>query len=86
FFVNLLDMSVEWKARDQHRYLFEGFDRKTGENRWIASRVDLIFGHHDELRSVAEVYAADDGEGRFVADFIRAWDKVMNLDRFDLRT
>nr|WP_245604108.1 catalase/peroxidase HPI [Geoglobus ahangari] len=86
FFVNLLDMSVEWKARDQHRYLFEGFDRKTGEERWIASRVDLIFGHHDELRSVAEVYAADDGEERFVADFIRAWDKVMNLDRFDLRT
>jgi catalase-peroxidase len=84
FFINLLDMGTEWKQADEHRYLFDGYDRKTGELKWRATRVDLIFGHHDELRSVAEVYACDDAEEKFVKDFISAWSKVMNLDRFDL--
>ncbi len=86
FFVNLLDMGIEWKQADEYRYTFNGYDRETGDLKWKATRVDLIFGHHDELRAVAEVYAADDGEEKFVRDFIKAWDKVMNLDRFDLRT
>ena len=85
FFVNLLDMGTEWRPMDGHRYLFEGYDRKTGERRYTATRVDLIFGHHDELRAVSEVYAADDAKEKFIKDFIRSWDKVMNLDRFDLR-
>ncbi len=84
FFVNLLDMETEWKQADEHRYIFEGYDRKTGELKWKATRVDLIFGHHDELRAVAEVYACDDAKEKFIKDFIKAWDKVMNLDRFDL--
>jgi len=84
FFVNLLDMGTEWKAADDRRYLFNGYDRKTGELKWTAPRVDLIFGHHDELRAVAEVYAASDCREKFVQDFVAAWDKVMNLDRFDL--
>jgi catalase-peroxidase len=85
FFVNLLDMGVEWRQADNYRYTFNGYDRKTGELKWRATRVDLIFGHHDELRAVAEVYAADDAKEMFVKDFIKAWDKVMNLDRFDLK-
>lgn len=85
FFVNLLDMSTEWKPVDEHNYLFEGYDRKTGSLRWTATRVDLIFGHHNELRAVAEVYGASDGKEKFIYDFIAAWNKVMNLDRFDLR-
>lgn len=85
FFVNLLNMDTEWRRADSHGYLFEGYDRKTGQLRWTATRVDLIFGHHEELRTVCEVYAADDASEKFVMDFIRAWDKVMNLDRFDLR-
>jgi len=85
FFVNLLDMATEWRQADEHRYIFEGYDRKTGELNWKATRVDLIFGHHDELRAVAEVYASDSGKEKFVKDFVAAWDKVMNLDRFDLR-
>ncbi len=85
FFVNLLDSGIEWKQSDQNRYLFEGYERKTGEFRWSATRVDLIFGHHDELRAVAEVYASDDAEKKFVHDFIAVWDKIMNLDRFDLK-
>ena len=84
FFVNLLDMGTEWRRVDEHGYLFRGYDRKTENPKWIATRTDLIFGHHDELRAVAEVYASDDGEEKFVRDFIAAWDKVMNLDRFDL--
>ncbi|QJA06416.1 catalase/peroxidase HPI [Thermosulfurimonas marina] len=80
FFVNLLDMGVEWKPADDYRYLFKGYDRKTGEARWRATRVDLIFGHHDELRAVAEVYAADDAREKFVRDFVAAWSKVMHLD------
>ncbi len=85
FFVNLLDMAIEWRAADKNRYLFNGYDRKSGEKKWTATRVDLIFGHHDELRAVAEVYACDDAEEKFIRDFVAAWDKVMNLDRFDLR-
>ncbi len=86
FFVNLLDMGIEWKAADQRRYLFNGYDRKTGELKWTATRVDLIFGHHDELRAVAEAYAASDAREKFVHDFVAAWGKVMNLDRFDLKS
>lgn len=84
FFVNILDMGTEWKVADERRYLFGGYDRKTGELKWKATRVDLIFGHHEELRAVAEVYAALDGREKFVHDFVAAWAKVMNLDRFDL--
>ena len=80
FFVNLLGMEVEWKRAHEYRNLFEGYDRKTGELKWQATRVDLIMGHHDELRAVAEVYACDDAKEKFVSDFIAAWDKVMNLD------
>jgi len=85
FFVNLLDMEVEWKQADDHRYLFKGYYRKSGEAKWSATRVDLIFGHHDELRSIAEVYACDDAKEKFIHDFIAAWNKVMNLDRFNLK-
>ncbi len=84
FFINVLDMGIEWKQADKYRYLFEGYDRKTGELKWKATRVDLIFGHHDELRAVTEVYACDDAQKKFIEDFIKAWNKVMNLDRFDL--
>jgi len=82
FFVNLLDMSTAWRSIDGE--IFEGYDRKTGEKKWTATRVDLIFGSHAELRAIAEVYASADGQEKFVRDFIAAWDKVMNLDRFDL--
>ncbi|MFN3740961.1 MAG: peroxidase family protein, partial [Thermodesulfovibrionales bacterium] len=85
FFINLLDMEFEWKPADEHSYLFKGVDRKTGLQKWTATRVDLIFGHHGELRAVCEVYGASDGKGKFVNDFVKAWDKVMNLDRFDLK-
>lgn len=85
FFLNLLDMSTEWKPADEYFYLFKGYDRKTGNLKWTATRVDLIFGHHNELRAVAEVYGSNDGKDKFVQDFIKAWHKVMNLDRFDLK-
>ncbi|WP_293442475.1 catalase/peroxidase HPI [Persephonella sp.] len=85
FFVNLLDMDTEWKPVDQDHYLFEGYDRKSGKQKWKATRVDLIIGHHNELRAVAEVYASEDGKEKFISDFVKAWDKVMNLDRFDLK-
>jgi len=85
FFVNLLDMSIDWVPVEKERNLFEGRDRKTGEVRWTATRVDLIFGHHAELRAIAEVYASADGAEKFVHDFVAAWNKVMNLDRFDLK-
>ena len=84
FFVNLLDMGIEWKRADEYGYLFHGYDRKERKLKWIATRLDLLFGHHDELRAVAEVYGADDGRDKFVKDFIKAWNKVMMLDRFDL--
>ncbi len=84
FFVNLLDMRTEWKPTSEHRQEFEGRDRKTGAIRWTATRVDLIFGSNSELRALAEVYASADAGEKFVKDFIAAWTKVMNLDRFDL--
>jgi catalase-peroxidase len=84
FFVNLLDMGREWKATSEDQDVFEGRDRATGEVRWNGTRVDLIFGSNSQLRAIAEVYAQDDSETKFVHDFVAAWDKVMNLDRFDL--
>ena len=84
FFVNLLDMSTVWKSISDDNYIFGGYDRKTVELKWKATRVDLIFGHHPQLRAIAEVYASDDGQEKFIKDFISAWNKVMNLDRFDL--
>jgi catalase-peroxidase len=83
FFVNLLDMGTEWKATTDEN-VFEGFERKTGELRWTGTRVDLIFGSNSQLRALAEVYGSDDAGEKFVHDFVAAWDKVMNLDRFDL--
>ena len=84
FFVNLLDMGTEWRATSESEDVFEGRDRETGELRWTGTRVDLIFGSNSELRALAEVYACNDAEQKFVRDFVAAWDKVMNLDRFDL--
>ncbi|NNC60956.1 MAG: catalase-peroxidase, partial [Eudoraea sp.] len=84
FFVNLLDMSNEWKAIDSDQEVFESHDRNTGEKKWTGTRVDLIFGSNTELRAIAEVYGSDDANGKFVKDFVKAWNKVMNLDRFDL--
>jgi len=84
FFVNLLDMSTTWKEITGAQGTFEGRNRATGELRWIGSRVDLIFGSNSELRALAEVYACDDSKGKFVNDFVAAWNKVMNADRFDL--
>ncbi|WP_312986825.1 catalase/peroxidase HPI [Crossiella cryophila] len=84
FFVNLLDMDTEWKPANADAETFEGRDRVTGEVKWTGSRVDLVFGSNSELRAVAEVYASDDAQEKFVKDFIAAWDKVMQLDRFDL--
>ena len=84
FFVNLLDMGTAWKPTSADEDVFEGSDRKTGKPKWTGTRVDLIFGSNSELRALAEVYAAADGQEKFVNDFIAAWNKVMNLDRFDL--
>jgi catalase-peroxidase len=84
FFVNLLDMGTEWKAVSDAKDVFEGRDRKTGEVKWTATRVDLVFGSNAQLRAVAEVYGSSDGEEKLVHDFVAAWTKVMNLDRFDL--
>jgi len=84
FFVNLLDMGTEWVPTSEAEEEYEGRDRATGAVRWTATRVDLIFGHNAELRALAEVYACDDAQEKFVRDFVAAWDKVMNLDRFDL--
>ena len=84
FFVNLLDMRTEWKAKGNSKEAFEGIDRKSGKLKWTATRADLIFGSNSELRSLAEVYASDDAKIKFIDDFISAWDKVMNLDRFDI--
>lgn len=85
FFVNLLDLNTEWKALDEGGHAFQGVDRKTGEAKWTGTRVDLIFGSNSILRSLSEVYGSADAEEKFVHDFIEAWDKVMNLDRFDLK-
>ncbi|KAF2251350.1 catalase/peroxidase HPI [Trematosphaeria pertusa] len=86
FFVNLLDMGTEWKPTDESNEFFEGVDRKTGAKKWTATRTDLILGHHPELRAVCEVYGASDAQEKFKKDFVAAWDKVMNLDRFDVRS
>jgi catalase-peroxidase len=83
FFVNLLDMGTEWKATSDEN-VFEGYDRKSGKLNWTGSRVDLVFGSNSELRALAEVYGADDAQTKFVSDFVAAWNKVMNADRFDL--
>jgi catalase-peroxidase len=84
FFVNLLDMSTEWKAIDGSNNVYEGRDRKTGEVKWTGTRADLVFGSHSQLRAFAEVYASADAKQKFVKDFVKAWTKVMNADRFDL--
>jgi catalase-peroxidase len=85
FFVNLLDMGTEWKATSKNQDLFEGRDRLSGELKWTATRADLIFGSNSQLRANAEVYACDDSQQKFAQDFIAAWTKVMNADRFDLK-
>lgn len=85
FFVNLLDMNTAWKSAQEDRELYQGYDRKTGKPTWTATRVDLVFGSNSELRAVAEVYACSDAKEKFVKDFVAAWDKVMNLDRFDVK-
>jgi catalase-peroxidase len=84
FFVNLLDMGTTWQPTSQDANAFEGRDAATGEVKWTGSRADLVFGSNSELRALAEVYASDDAKEKFVTDFVAAWDKVMNLDRFDL--
>jgi catalase-peroxidase len=84
FFVNLLDMSTEWKPSATQEGVYEGHDRKTGKIKWVGTRVDLIFGSNSQLRAIAEVYASNDSKGAFVKSFAAAWSKVMNLDRFDL--
>ena len=84
FFINLLDMGTTWKATSEDGDVFEGCDRATGELEWTATRVDLIFGSNSQLRALAEVYACADSQEKFLHDFIAAWNKVMNLDRFDL--
>ncbi len=84
FFINLLDMGITWKETDSNEQLFNGRDRKTNKVKWTASRVDLIFGSNSQLRAIAEVYACEDSKMKFISDFIAAWTKVMNLDRFDL--
>jgi catalase-peroxidase len=84
FFVNLLDMNTQWQPSPGKDCVFEGRDRVTGELKWTGSRVDLVFGSNSQLRAIAEVYACDDAKEAFVKDFAAAWNKVMNLDRYDL--
>jgi catalase-peroxidase len=84
FFVNLLDMGTEWKPTAKDPDVFEGRDRATGKLKWTGTRVDLIFGSNSQLRALAEVYAQADSQEKFVSDFVAAWNKVMNADRFDL--
>jgi catalase-peroxidase len=85
FFVNLLDMRTRWEPSASAEHAFDGCDRTTGERKWTATAVDLVFGSNSQLRALAEVYASDDAHEKFVLDFVAAWAKVMNLDRFDLR-
>jgi catalase-peroxidase len=85
FFVNLVDMGTVWKPISEESEVFEGRDRKSNELKWTATRVDLIFGSNAELRAISEVYAGDDAKDKFIEDFISAWNKVMNADRFDLK-
>ena len=84
FFVNLLDMGAEWKPSVSSENVYEGRDRTTGDVKWTATAVDLVFGSHSQLRGISEVYGSDDSKEKFVHDFVAAWNKVMNLDRFDL--
>jgi catalase-peroxidase len=84
FFVNVLDMGTEWKAISEAQDVFEGRDGKTGALKWTGTRVDLVFGSNSQLRALAEVYGSSDAQTTFVDDFVAAWNKVMNLDRFDL--
>jgi catalase-peroxidase len=84
FFVNLLDMGTTWNATTKDEDVFEGRDRATGELKWTGTRIDLVFGANSQLRALAEVYGSSDGQAKFVRDFVAAWTKVMNLDRFDL--
>ena len=84
FFVNLLDMGTEWRPAAGAEGVYEGRDRKTNEVKWTGTRVDLIFGSHSQLRALAEVYGCADAKEKFANDFVEAWTKVMNLDRFDL--
>ena len=85
FFVNLLDMDTTWKEISNKEDLFEGRDRKTGKVKWRGTRADLIFGSNSQLRAFSEVYACEDSKEKFLNDFVAAWTKIMNLDRFDLR-
>jgi catalase-peroxidase len=85
FFVNLLDMGTEWKAVTDDAEVFEGRNRATGKVKWTGTRVDLLFGSNSQLRALAEVYGSSDAQKKFVDDFVAAWSKVMNLDRFDLK-
>jgi catalase-peroxidase len=85
FFVNLLDMSTEWKPSENQENVYQGRDRATGAPKWTATANDLVFGSNSVLRAVAEVYAQDDNKGKFVEDFVAAWVKVVNNDRFDLK-
>ena len=84
YFVNLVDMGVEWRAVEGSTERYEGRDQRTGELRWTGTRVDLVFGSNSQLRAITEVYAQDDADARFYADFVAAWVKVMENDRFDL--
>jgi catalase-peroxidase len=84
FFVNILDINSDWAPKSADANLFEARDRKSGKVKWVASRADLLFGSHSELRALSEVYASDDAAGKFAADFASAWSKVMELDRFDI--
>ena len=84
FFTNLLNMDTQWQESEICEHFFEGRDRKTGELMWTASSVDLVFGSNSQLRAIAEVYSSVGGQEKFVSDFVAAWNKVMNLDRFDL--
>ncbi|HVC95301.1 MAG TPA: peroxidase family protein, partial [Pirellulales bacterium] len=84
FFVNLLDMGTQWRKSSKREHVFEGCDRRTGQVKWTATAVDLVFGSNPHLRAIAEVYASDDSQEAFVRDFAAAWGKIMNLDRFDL--
>ena len=86
FFVNLLDMRTSWTATSDTQTAFAGVDRATGTKRWTGSRVDLVFGSNSQLRALAEVYASQNAGAKFVQDFVAAWTKVMNLDRFDLKS
>jgi catalase-peroxidase len=85
FFVNLLDMSTTWKTTSDAKDVFEGRDRATGSVKWTGTRADLVFGSSSQLRALAEVYASSDAQKKFVHDFVAAWTKVMNLDRYDLK-